>query len=403
MMKINTDIFECAVSNLEVADLRAILTKFEISFDGKEKKYQLIEKLIQKIEDKTMPEELYLECYRKAFSEEEDFNEGFYYRFQSDNLVFNYDSFLNSLEAKICDNIKSKYGTNRFKYSYQNMEHDLENKKVTFSLSKEIENRKYDNVKGQVVFYNQRMSVGIEINYEDNTVYIKSKNYNNSNATKFFLEQVLNEIRSDKKGDKVKLSLPKFDNNDINKWAKENNFDITRISAMTLHMIDLLTEFQNIGNNFSGYEMNKVHFGNEIVDTKLKSGLKGRILFGDNIQECNEVCEGILNGQRMNGFEITVNYLYTNEETGVENELVPIPICIVQESTNAFRISSSKDTSCTNAVIVAEIYEHIKNVFVQKLKSKEIRNTENVIEFITNARQVIGEEKGIKTTKKMVL
>lgn len=59
----------------------------------KDKKHQIIDKLMKLIIDNRMTEELYLSIRTKVFLENSNCNEGFYYKYANDNIDFKYDEF----------------------------------------------------------------------------------------------------------------------------------------------------------------------------------------------------------------------------------------------------------------------------------------------------------------------
>ncbi|EPY2277979.1 hypothetical protein ACXAT3_002731 [Clostridium sporogenes] len=391
-MNINKDIFECAANSLNISELRVILQENNIPISIKDKKYEIIDKLLASIDDNSVTEELYCSIKKRAFSENSDFNEGFYYKYSNDNIDFQYDKFFQSLGLEMENNKISKYSTNTFKYHIYNEVHDENDKLIKFTFSRETRSRRYDYVDKDIKIFNERIKANIEINYEYALVYIQSRNYNNSVAIKFFLEKVINNLRVDKKSNKVKLGMPKFDNEIVNKWASENKLPIKGISSMTVHMLDLLSEFEVEDNKFNNYCMKKIFFGNEVIDTKGKNEIKGSIFYGDDIQECIEISEGIVNGKKINGFEVEVDYLHMDEESGVEPEIVQVPITILQENNNTIRIAISKEIVSVKKGILIELYESIRRVFINKLNSNRITNTDAIINFINRAQEILKKE-----------
>lgn len=394
-MDINKDIFECAANTLNTSELRSILAEHNISVSMKDKKHEIIEQLLELIDENKMPEELYYSIRTRAFSENDNFYDGFYYKYSDENIDFNYDNFMGFLTQEMESTKKSKHSTNTFKYEIYNEYHDEKMKIIEFTFSKETKNRRYDYIDGDVKSFNERIKADIVINYDDQIVYIKSKNYNNSTAIKFFLEKVINKLRIDKKGNMIKLTSPKFDSQIVNRWSSENKFDVKGISSMTIHMLDLLSEFEIEENKFSSYCMEKIYFDNEVIDTKEKNVVKGSIFFGNDIQECIEISEGIINGKKVNGFELDVEYLHVNEETGAEPEIVQVPITILHDNNNAIRIAISKEIETVEKSVLADLYLCIRQVFLNKVNSKQINNTDAIINFINRAREIL-KEKGIE-------
>ncbi|MGV1061965.1 hypothetical protein ACQR2W_00065 [Clostridium perfringens] len=399
-MNINKDIFECAANGLNLSELRIILEEYNINFQTKDKKHEIIDKLINLIDKKEMKEELYLAIKTKAFSDNNNCNEGFYYKYPDDNIEFIYDKFKKILEEKMESEEKSKHGTNIFKYSKLGLQHEENKKIITFVFKRETKSKKYDYIENDVKILNEILKVNVEINYEASLVYIQSKNYNKCKAVKFFLEKVINELRVDKSGSKIRLAIPKFDDQIVGKWASEEKVDIRGISSMTIHMLDLLSEFKIEDNKFTNYCMKKIYFGDDVVDAGKKNKIEESIFRGNDIEDCIEIAEGILKGKKINGFELSVEYLYGDEEYGEDVEVVQVPISILQEQSSTVRISISKDLVTVDEEILKEIYQSLKNVFIKKIKMDKIRNTENIKEIINQAKEILVNQGEVAESKK---
>lgn len=405
-MDINKDIFECAANTLNTSELRSILAEHDISVSMKDKKHEIIERLLGLIDDNKMTEELYFSIRTRAFSENDNFYDGFYYKYSNENIDFRYDKFMEFLNLEMENNKKSKHSTKTFKYEIYDEYHDEDMKIIKFTFSKKTRNLRYDYIEGNVKIFNERIKAEIEINYGNQIVYIQSKNFNNSTAIKFFLEKVINNMRIDKKGNMVKLTSPKFDSQIVNKWSSENKFDVKGISSMTIHMLDLLSEFEIEENKFNNYCMQKIYFDNEVIDAKEKNVVKGSVFFGNDIQECIEISEGIINGKKVNGFELDVEYLHISDDLGCEPEIVQVPIIILQENNHTIRIAISKEIESIDRSVLSDLYLCIRKVFLNKVNSKQINNSEAIINFINRAREILkkkGKEVEVDKPKSVTL
>ena len=161
---------------------------------------------------------------------------------------------------------------------------------------------------------------------------------------------------------------------------------------MSIQMLDLLFEFENEDNQFSGFCMNKIYFGNEVINTKSKNVIKGSIFYGDDIQECREIAEGIINGKKVNGFELLVDYTYEDECSGIGPQLIQLPIAILQDNNNSIRTAILKDMPHIKDEILSGLYESIRTVFKNKLRSINIKNTRGIVQFIDRSREILKEE-----------
>ncbi len=391
-MEIQRDIFECAANSLDINELKVTLNEYNINFANKDKKYEIINKLLNLIDEEKMSEDLYLAIKTKAYSQNNDCNEGFYYQYLSENIDFNYDKFLGVLSKYVNSEEKSKYGANTYMYSISGLINNKEEFIVNFTLKKETKLKKFDQIDETVMIIKELITADVEINYNDSIVYIKSKNFNNSKCVKFFLEKILNDLRIDKSLGKIKLHMPKFDGQIVDKWARDEKVDIKGISSMTVHMLDLLSEFDKESNNFTGYCMKKIYFGNEVINATEKKRIEGSIFFGDDIEECLEISECILKGKKINGFELLVDYSYFDEALGNDPEIIQVPVTILQESSTSVRIAISKDLDTVEKNILREIYIDIRKVFLAKLALNKISNTDQIKNFITRAKELFGKK-----------
>lgn len=392
-MEINRGVFECAANSLNLREVQNTLEAYNIIVDRKDKKHELVCKILQLLDENKLDEEVYLAIKTKAFSTNSDFYEGFFYTYNCENIDFVYSKFEEALENEMLKSNKSKVSNSTFSYKAYNMEHYREKSIVEFEFFRETRKGKYDFKEDDVKYFNEKIQAKVQINYGDGIVYIHCKNSTNSTTIKFFLQKVINELRIDKKSTKTKLSTPKFDSNIVNKLVtQKENFSIKGISSSTIHMLDLLCEFEVEKNNFDSFCMKKIYFGNEVIDTKEKNTVEGSIFFGEDIQECIEISEGILNGKKINGFELDVCYIYEDEEYGREKEITGIPITIMQENNNSIRTAISKDMPIEDYVL-CNLYQDIRKVFLNKLKSSEIKNSEAIIRFIDKAREILAEKR----------
>jgi hypothetical protein len=179
--------------------------------------------------------------------------------------------------------------------------------------------------------------------------------------------------------------------------TKQNQVNINGLSTTTINMLDLLCEFDVDENCFTGFSIKRIYFEHEVIDTNSDSEIAGLIYWGDNLQKRDEILKEISNGKKITGFELEVSYQYENEELGKE-EIAIITVSIVQENNNYIRITLSEYELEEN--ILSEAYKAVRDVFLKRIESKEIMNTEALKDFLNKCKCVDGEKKE-EVTKKL--
>lgn len=382
---IDKEILRCAINDLTLTEVQLTLEAGGIFVDRKDKKHQLVDKVMKLLEDKMLSEEVYLSIKTKAFSSSTDFYDGFFYKYNTENVDFCYESFMELLEKQGKDENLSKQSNITFEYKFYNRNHDSENKIVKFTFSRESRKGIYDYKDDGVKFFHNKIQANIEIYYDNGLVYIHSKNSTDSTTIKFLLQKVINKLLVDKNKGKIKLSTPKFDNTIVEKWSRDNKFNVNGISVISIHMLDLLYEFEKESQGFSRVGIKRIYLEHEVIDTNEDSRILGHIVWGENLQKRNEILQELNKGKKIKGFELEVNYQYEDEENGIE-DVIPVVISIVQDNNNSIRISLSNELVNTNNFILSEIYEKLKVVFLNKIKSKNIENTDNLKNFLSRCR-----------------
>lgn len=385
IVKIDKEILKCAVNDLTINEIRPILELHELNADSKSKKHELIDMILNKAEKNELSEELYLALKTKAFSTSELFYEGFFYKYNIENIDIKPENFLSELKTIANSESQSKQSNVTFKYSFYNEEHITKDKLFKFTFFRESKKGVYDYKDDDVKFFYNKIQANIEIYYGIGIVYIHSKNLTESTAIKCLLQKGINKFLKNEDDSKIKLISPKFDNKIVEKWSKENNFNVNGISTSTIHMLDLLCEFDIESNNFTGFSIKRIYLEHEIIDTKENSKIAGLIFWGENLQDCNEILEEISSGKKIKGFDLEVQYIYEDIETGDENTSV-IKISIIQEDNKSIRISLTDENNCKDNVL-SSAYESIRRVFLNKMISNTLNNTEDLKSFINRCRE----------------
>lgn len=384
-IKINKEILKCAVNDLTINEIRLILESHELNADSKSKKHELIDMILKKAEKNELSEELYLALKTKAFSTNNFFYEGFFYKYNMDNIDIIPERFLDELKIIANNENESKQSNVTFNYNFYNEKHIKERKIFKFTFFRESKKGVYDYKDDDVKFFYNKIQADIELHYGIGIVYIHSKNLTESTAIKCLLQKCINKFLKDEKDSKVKLIAPKFDNKIVERWSKENSFNVNGISTATIHMLDLLCEFDIESNNFVGFSIKRIYLEHEIIDTKENSQIAGLIFWGENLQDCDEILNEISSGKKIKGFDLEVQYIYEDIETGNENTSL-IKISIIQEDNKSIRISLTDENNC-NGNILSSAYESIRNVFLNKIISDALNNTDDLRSFINRCKE----------------
>lgn len=400
VVNIDKDVLKCALNNLTLNEVKLTLESNGINVDNKSKKHELIDLILNKLREGNLTEQLYLAIKTKAFSTSDTFYEGFFYKYNIDNIEIIGEKFVDVLDGLSKQECDSKQGNISFEYRFYNENINIENKTITFTFFRESKKGSYDYKDDEVKFFHNKIQADVKIYYGIGIVYIHSKNLTESTAIKYFLQKAINIFLVDKNASKIKLGSPKFDNKIVEKWSKNINFNVNGISATTIHMLDLLCEFDNEDNNFSGFGIKRIYLEHEVIDTKDDSKIAGLIFWGENLQKRDEILKEITNGKKIKGFDLEVQYQYEDIEKGNE-VLTVLNISIVQENNNSIRIILSDD-NISNKNVLSSAFDSIKLVFLNKIKIDIIKNSEALVDFINKCKDVKENKGEIKKGNRMV-
>lgn len=389
-IKIDRDVLKCAINNLNLNEIQATLESCGETIDTRDKKHEVVQNILTKLDNETLSEDLYLALKTRAFSINYNFYDGFFYKYNQENIEFNHELFIKYLIEEGEKENSSKQSNITFKHKFYNKNNNEEKNIFTFTFSRESKKGVYDYKEDGVKFLHNKIQANIEIYYDNGLVYIHSKNSSESTTIKTLLQSAINRLIIDKESNKTKLSLPKFNNKIVEKWSKDNKISVNGISVISIHMLDLLCEFEKEENSFSEFSVKRIYLEDEIIDTVNENienfKISGHIFLGENLQNAHDVFQELSKGKKLKGFELLVNYQYEDLESKKEM-VAPVLIRILQDS-HYIRLSLSKEATYVRESILCEIYEKLKLVFLNKVNSKNIQNTAYLIEFINKCKEV---------------
>lgn len=374
-IEIDRNTFRHALTNLTRLEVINILQSYNIRVDLKEKKEDIIEKLLKMLDDNEVTEELYTSIKGKAFSVNKNFYDGFFYKFEKNLCDFNLEQFLNELK-----NIAN--GEEKREVNINNPEIKDDNLYFTIEI---ISSRPiYDCDEDRSRYFKEKIDANISIYFSQGLIYVHSKNITENKKIKTFIQKVFNskELNLD---NKIKLVEPTFNTEISDKWIK-NNTDIIgnkNYSTLTIHMLDMLEEFNNGKNNFSGLSLKNIYFKNDTIEASENEGsLIDELRYGgQNLQNHHKIKAELREGKKITGFKFEVQHMYTDEETEEKKESI-LPIVIIYEKKYALRISINTETVSAEMKILHQAYNDAKNIFMDKFKAQEILNTDQILDYL---------------------
>ena len=276
---------------------------------------------------------------------------------------------------------RSKDSKNSEKVDIYLINKDEKKIRFDFKRSKDKDYFDYDSKRSRI--YKQFLSADIEINKETGLVYIHSKNITESKIIKTFLDKCFVEISLLTEKRKKVLSEPKFKESIAYNWYKDNLNDKCKINNITLHMLDLLFEFESNRNEFSNICMKSIYLKENTLDLDdNEARITDSKYGGYNLQLHKKIIEEINNGKRILGFKLEVEYSYLDEETG-EEVATTVPIKILYQDNNNLRISISSECLITGKQdVLNQAYENLKELFVTKYISTSILNGDELSDYL---------------------
>ena len=387
---IDKNTFEHALTNLTINEIINILQKNDIKVDPKLKKTEIIDKLLGILLRNELSEKLYLEIHQRAFSINKNFYDGFFYKFNHDMVNFTIEEFINVL-----NNTASAKSTNNIEINVLNIR-NIDNN-LMFTIKRIKRQAVYDYEEEKSRFFRQQIEADIQIYFNHGLIYIHSKNITESKTIKVFLQKVFSSIDL-KNENKIKISVPKFNNHISEQWIKDNDRINNAISPKTVHMLDLLNHFEQQDGHFSGCGIRMIYFNNEVIETHNDCKITDLIYGGENLQNHNKIKKEIQEGKSIIGFKRQVEYAYTDHETE-DIIMCTLPITMLFEENNFFRISIASDQVSTKEEILNCSYIDVKQIFINKFISQSIINKEQIAEYLHDEGSMKAQEEQEEITQ----
>lgn len=389
MAQIEVDLstFKHSLKNLNKGEILLILQQYNWEIDSRQAKKELVEYLIDKILKGEITAEMYYSFREKAFSENKNFYDGFFYKIDTEYINFDISEFQIKLKER------AKNTSDDIKININILEKN--NNIIRLNYERIKESAFYDYSKNVSKLYKQLLNADIEIYIKQGLVYIHSKNLTDSKIIKTFLDKCFSSLNVVNKKKKV-LSEPKFDVKKADEWYEKNkDYFNFKINGTSIHMLDLFFEFDSEKSKFSGICMKRIYFKENIIyadneEIKITDSQYG----GYNLQNHIKIIDEIINEKRILGFSLEADHLYEDEETG-EEYTTTLPITILYEDKNYLRLSISSE--CLVAVkeeVLKQAYFDIKEIFINKYISNNIINDENLKAYLLEiCEQKSNEEK----------
>ncbi|CUN90914.1 Uncharacterised protein [Turicibacter sanguinis] len=376
IISIDKDTFRHAITNLTKPEVVNIIQSHGINIDVKSKKEDMVKVLMGMLDKREITEELYLAIKGKAFSVDKNFYDGFFYKFDKTICDFNLDSLLNGLKQTAQDE------DNRCVNIYNST---ISDNLLTFTI--EITRLKpiYDIEEEKSRYFKEKIDADVSIYFNIGLMYIHSKNITESKKIKTFIQKGINSKML--KNSTIKLVEPTFNLEIADMWIKSNTDQLgcNNYCGTTIHMLDMLEEFNNHRNSFSGLCLKSIYFKYDFIETSddEESSISELKYGGDNLQKHHRIKSELREGKKITGFKFEAHHKYIDEETGDEKSST-LPIVIFYEKKYALRISINTENVSAKINILHAAYEDIKNIFMNKFNSVSIMNSEEILNYLTN-------------------
>lgn len=377
IISIHSDTFRHAITNLTKPEVVNILQSHNINVVSvKTKKEEMINILMEMVKNREITEELYLAIKGKAFSVDKNFYDGFFYRFDKTKCSFSLNSLLSGLQQT------AQEERDRNVNIYNPV---ISNGLLIFTI--EINKLKpiFDIEEERSRYFKEKIDADVSVYYDPGLIYIHSKNITESKKIKTFIQKAINSKLTNPI--KIKLSEPTFDLEIADEWIKSNKdqLDCNNYCAATIHMLDMLEEFNNNRNRFSDLCLKSIYFKYDFIENgeDEESSISELKYGGDNLQKHHRIKSELREGKKITGFKFEATHKYIDEDTGDEKFSI-LPVVIFYEKKYALRISINTENVSAEIKILHAAYEDIKNIFMNKFKSDSIKNSESILDYLKN-------------------
>lgn len=377
VINIDKDTFRHALTNLTKLEVVNIVQSHGISIGSQDKKEEIVEKLLKILNENGVTEELYLAIKGKAFSVDKNFYDGFFYKFDKNLCNYSLNNLLRELknvarnETKRVINIKNP---------------SINNNVLCFTIEIVSSKPIYDIDEERSRYFKEKIDADVSIYFNDGLMYIHSKNITESKKIKTFIQKVLNSKELNLEQDTtIKLIEPTFDTEVSNTWIKDNTETLggNNYSGLTIHMLDMLEEFNNGRNKFSGLCLKSIYFKYDTIEaSEDEEGFIDELKYGgDNLQKHHRIKAELRDGKKITGFKFEVEHKYIEEDTE-EEKISILPIVILYEKKYALRISINTESVSAEIKILHRAYNDVKDIFMNKFKSTNILNESHILSYL---------------------
>lgn len=372
---IDKDTFKHALTNLNKIEIIQIIQYNKMQIDVKDTKENIIKKLMNLLDEQKISEETYLAIKGKAFSVNKNFYDGFFYQFDKELCKFEITKLLSALKNAVKIDTKKVV-----KIIHEN----IDDNRLCFTCEITTSKPIYDSVEEKSRYFQENISADVDIFFNEGLIYIHSKNITESKKIKTFIQNAFNikELLGESTN-KVTLNEPTFNIEIAEKWINENKEVIgNRYSPFTIHMLDLLEEFNNGKGTFSSLSLKSIYFKHDIIDTNNDDAEINELQYGGkNLQRHYRIKEELKEGKKITGFKFEITHNYIDEDTEDEKYSI-LPIVILYEKKYALRISICTENVSAKDQILYSAYRDIKQLFMKKYKETNIINGELILNYL---------------------
>lgn len=366
-----------AINRINKGEIEILNNRYSLNIDCRKKKQIIAQQLIEKYNNGLLTKEILDEMKEYAFGNKLDYLDGFMLSY--DNVLFSFD--LEELIKKIDE---------------FNSDEDLElEKSFNFKVTEINSDEGYIKILGELkkIDYHHIQAEGeseelidkrqayFEIYSDKGIVFINSNNYNFSRSMCVGINKFLKYLFGN---DDVKLRKPRIATN-IEFSEDKIKEKSPEICLITLKMLDILFEFENVAYNFRKFEVVKFEFDHEEnLQFEKSSRIKQVTYCGENLEVHNKMKELIINGREILSYAIIIEYLVKDVRTG-EVKITQIN-AQVKNDKGHFRLTineNNSDIQVNNQIdMLKAAYKDLKSLFINNCSSKTLKNEDKILKLM---------------------
>ncbi|WP_099192382.1 hypothetical protein [Tepidibacter mesophilus] len=360
---------------LNKLDIIRICANNGVVIEHKNKIKDIKEKLIHIIRQGN--ETLYTELRDAAFNPNLDVLDGFFIVFDTPRYnMISKEDIKNSIEEFNKNNMENKENEENEEIGFiENVE--IVNEYIKFMVMKIKHQYVYDAKSKKSKSYESEIKANVEIDLEKRFIYIQTKNVNIYKGLKTVIREFLMYHFYD---NKLKLGKPELYQNLSIDFIDINSIDkLNKVNPVTLKLLDIVYELENMKYAFSGFRVNDILFDHEERNSiDLSSRIDSINIYGENLLEHSQIKEKILQGRIILYINFILEYNTISENGNNIKHYVEAGIDYKGDYARIF-IKNNKDLE---RIILIKAYNELKRVFMENYLNGNLKNELKILNLL---------------------